>query len=228
MGGLSKYNNSTFHNFNANDSLLDLNVFSVAIDPSGHKWVGTWYGMSRYNSSDSWVANYRMHNGLYNSFIRDIDADTQGNIWIGMFADYNQDGGITSFNGTSWKSYTVSDGLVNAQVIRMAIDKQNNLWIATGGGVSKLTIYQGINDYYAENSFEVYPNPAKDHINIIYSETVDRDEQFLEIFNSLGQKIYVQSIVSEQGSISVPLNNLENGVYFVKINNYTRKILVNK
>jgi ligand-binding sensor domain-containing protein len=228
MGGLVKYNNSVFRTFTASspDSLLDNNVFAVACDLNDKKWVGTWYGMSLYNSTDNWVANYRNYNGLFNNFIRDIDADTKGNIWIGMFADYNQEGGISWFDGSNWTSYTVSDGLVNAQVIRMAVDKQDNLWIATGEGVSKLTIYAGIENYTNNNSFTVYPNPASDIINI--NTIYNFKEHTIELYNNLGQKVYQNNLEAGQNSIQIPLNNISNGVYIVKYNNTSKKILVNK
>jgi ligand-binding sensor domain-containing protein len=191
MKGIMKYNNTTFDSITkaTADSLLDDNVFTIAIDTNGNKWIGTWYGMSEFNNAESWVANFRTVNGLYNDFVRDIGFDSKGKMWIGLYADYNLDGGITRYNGSTWTSYTETDGLIDAQVIRMAIDKQDNLWVATGGGVSKVTDLSGINSYEQNNSFKVYPNPTKDFVNINLIGLKDKSSQKLYVFNTLGQKV---------------------------------------
>ncbi len=230
MKGIMKYNNTIFDSISkaTADSLLDDNVFSIAIDTNGNKWIGTWYGMSEFNNSGNWVANFRTVNGLYNNFVRDIDIDSKGKIWIGLYADYNLDGGITRYNGSTWSSYTEADGLVDAQVIRMAIDKQDNLWIATGGGVSKLTDLSGIQSYQQNSTFNVYPNPTKDFVNINLSGLNDKSSQNLSVFNALGQKVAEYTIPENTDSYSVSMKGLVNGLYFIKIKDISRLIEVNK
>lgn len=228
MGGMSKYDNTTFTNFTTNDSLMDMNVFAIACDSGGNKWVGTWYGMSKFDNSDNWVANYRSYNGLFNEFIRDIDADAKGNVWIGMFADYNQEGAITRLNGNDWTTYTVNDGLVNKQIIRMAVDKQCNLWIATGGGVSKLTIYSGINEYKDLGYITTYPNPASDKITVKFNDNSPGNGQLIELYNCIGQKIYGVEVSQNISEITIPLNNCKNGIYYIKYNEYMKKIIICK
>lgn len=139
----------TFTNFSVlstGGNLLDNNIQAIAIDQSGNKWIGTNYGVSVFNSSDLWLFNDTSVDELQtdNDFIRDIDVDSHGNVWIGNFVSYMFKGSITKFDGTTWTTYaydTLSGGwpvgLVNPNIYRMAVDQDDNLWVATGGGISK-------------------------------------------------------------------------------------------
>jgi ligand-binding sensor domain-containing protein len=230
MKGIMKYNNTTFDSIlkiNA-DSLLDDNVFAIALDTNGNKWIGTWYGMSEFNNSGSWVANFRTGNGLYNNFVRDIDIDSKGKMWIGLYADYNLDGGITRYNGNTWTSYTETDGLADAQVVRMAIDKHDNLWVATGGGVSKVTDLSNIQSYEKNSTFYVYPNPTKDFVNINLTGLKDKSSQKLSVFNTLGQKVAEYLVPENTDIYSVSMKNLVNGLYFIKFQGTTSIFEVKK
>lgn len=226
MGGVSKFNGTTFTNISktTTDSLLDDNTFAIAFDNNNNCFIGTFYGISELNSSGLWANNYRMADGLYNEFVRDIKKDLQGNIWIGMFADYNFDGGISRFDGTNWYSYSVSDGLVNTQVTAIAIDKQNKPWISTGGGVSKFNGNVGVKTYSPAALVNVYPNPAKNTIN------VDGDNQSYEmqILDAQGRLMIAKSLLPNKNQIS--LENFTSGIYYMHLSNnknsITRKIVV--
>ena len=58
--------------------------------------------------------------------------------------------------------------------------------------------------------FTIYPNPAKDHINIL----TNASKYEYQIINSIGQ--VVLSGVSN-GSNQVSLSDIENGMYFLKV-----------
>jgi|SRR5579863_27303 len=46
-GGLSIYDGEEWTTFTALDGLLDNNIFSIAFDPQGNAWLGTWKGLSK-------------------------------------------------------------------------------------------------------------------------------------------------------------------------------------
>lgn len=227
MGGVSKYNGTTFANYSKSttDSLLDDNTFAIAFDNNNNRLIGTFYGISKINSSDIWTNNYRMADGLYNDFVRDIKRDHDGNFWIGVFADYNFDGGISHFDGTSWYSYSVPQGLVNTQVTAIAIDKQNKPWVSTGGGISKFNGNVGIETNISAASVEVYPNPAKDVISIIV-----KDQQYdMNIVDLQGKTVMSSVLSSSDNQINVSI--LGAGVYFIHLSNsknsITKKLIIN-
>jgi uncharacterized protein (TIGR02145 family) len=81
------------------------------------------------------------------------------------------------------------------------------------------------------NSFNIYPNPAKDYININISNLTDINGWSYKILNTLGQEV-INGEISQQQNI-VQLNNIKvQGIYFVKIydssNNLmdTKKIII--
>ena len=67
----------------------------------------------------------------------------------------------------------------------------------------------GVNDIQNENSIKVYPNPAKDVLNISVANASK-----LEIINVTGQ--IVESTIVE-GQTSIDVSRLNRGVYFVKV-----------
>jgi hypothetical protein len=73
----------------------------------------------------------------------------------------------------------------------------------------------------SENSFFVYPNPAKNYFAI--KGEIGKQYQ-VEVINSIGQKVAEnsftgQTIISSQG--------WANGIYFVRCNNFTKKLVIN-
>ena len=205
------------------DSLLDNNVFAIAADEDGQKWIGTWYGITLLDNTNNWVKNIRFTDGLYNNFVRDIKVDTNNNIWVGMFADYNLDGGISGFDGTNWYSYSLAQGLVDMQVIRIAIDKSNDVWIATGNGISMLHANElGIINTPSEQSFSVFPNPTSEIINI---DAPGINLKNISLFNAVGQKVL------NTNRRSLDVSKIHDGIYFLNIQTDTerciKKIIIN-
>ncbi|MDC4203360.1 MAG: hypothetical protein MPW14_03895 [Candidatus Manganitrophus sp.] len=47
--GVSRFDGKSFKNFNTMSGLLGDYVYSIAIDPDGNKWFGTFGGVSRYS-----------------------------------------------------------------------------------------------------------------------------------------------------------------------------------
>lgn len=78
----------------------------------------------------------------------------------------------------------------------------------------KNALFTGLNDNYLDNlGLQIYPTPVKDKLHLEY----DQSDLKLEITNSLGQTIYSPSEPLTEKEID--LSFLNNGVYFVKIQN---------
>jgi len=229
--GISKYNGSTFTTIDQStvDSLPDNVIYSIAIDAANNKWVGTQYGLTKLNSSNSWVANYRKSNGLYNNFVRDITIDLQGKYWLGLYTDYNNDGGITRFDGTNWVSEQVDypDSVSADQIFRLAVDKNNDVWVALDYGIIKIDHLSGINENKEAATFSVFPNPASDYINVSYNGQGTMNDQFIEIYNCF-QKVKDIYISDNSNKVSIPIKDLVNGLYFVKFRNSISKIIISR
>jgi hypothetical protein len=66
---------------------------------------------------------------------------------------------------------------------------------------------------YSSQSISVYPNPAKGIV------TVNSPDQIkaVEIYNILGERIFVSKNLSEQKSMEIDLSGIEEGIYYAKI-----------
>jgi len=71
-------------------------------------------------------------------------------------------------------------------------------------------------DVYNSNEFTVYPNPFNNEFKIV-SNGVGYDNLTIEIFNSLGQKVFSNNYLGFNKTITIPNIEIAKGVYFVKI-----------
>jgi len=148
LGGLAKFDGSSWTVYNTSNGLPNDWVLAIAID-GGNKWIGTGGGLAKFDGS-SWTV-YNTSNGLPNNNVRAIAIDGAGNKWIGTY------GGLAKFDGSSWTVYNTSNGLPNNIVNAIAIDGEGNKWIGTdGGGVAKFdgsswTVYNTSNSGLPSN-----------------------------------------------------------------------------
>lgn len=70
--------------------------------------------------------------------------------------------------------------------------------------------------------FSLFPNPVNDELLVQLDELNATNVQ-LQIFNSVGQKVFVQEIQSAQTELN--LSSLEKGIYFISIGNEKQQII---
>jgi hypothetical protein len=75
-----------------------------------------------------------------------------------------------------------------------------------------VSCYVGIEELISESSINVYPNPAKDFINITSTENINK----VTVVNFAGQKVFEKKI-TEKTSIILNTASYETGVYIIKI-----------
>ena len=69
---------------------------------------------------------------MADDFVQAISSDKSGNIYFGT------KNGLSVFDGTKWKTYTVSDGLPGNNILTLAVDRNDCIWIGTDNGVTCL------------------------------------------------------------------------------------------
>ncbi|MDQ3261767.1 MAG: regulator, partial [Pseudomonadota bacterium] len=86
-------------------------------------------------------ANQKKEMGLqgvdvaYNpNYIVSLVVDRNGVVWAGTWG-----GGLSRFDGATWKTYTVQDGLPGNHVFMLHLDAKGALWIGTNNGLAKRT-----------------------------------------------------------------------------------------
>lgn len=113
----------------------------------------------------------------------------------------------------TFSSYTLTDSLIQYQYHRGV--SLHTECITTNIEQSQLS----------ENHFTISPNPATDQF--VVESLVIRENTVLEIFNTLGEKIY-SAVYS--GPLTVDCEHFPRGIYFVLISNYenqlTQKLIV--
>ncbi|MEO8149385.1 MAG: T9SS type A sorting domain-containing protein [Bacteroidia bacterium] len=78
--------------------------------------------------------------------------------------------------------------------------------------------FAGIDNIHADFNFYLSPNPADEFLNLlIHSKTLSVFK--LEIVNTVGQKLFEKNyqLVSTAFQTSIKINQLQSGVYFVKV-----------
>ena len=119
--------------FTRRDGLASEQVFALAVDAQGYKWVGTGAGgASRYRENGgagSFKTYFPMH-GLADYRVFSIAQDARGAVWMGTLA------GASRLDRASGKFATYAKELVNDWVYGIAVDAKGQVWFATEGGVS--------------------------------------------------------------------------------------------
>jgi len=131
QGGVVRWDRTsgTYAKYTTADGLADNWVNAIAIDGAGHKWFGTYSGVSEFDDS-TWTT-YTATHGLAHNWVYAIAIDGAGHKWFGTR------GGVSEFDGSTWTTYTTADGLPDNQVWAIAIDEEEHKWFGTGRGVSE-------------------------------------------------------------------------------------------
>ncbi|PRZ00549.1 signal transduction histidine kinase [Marinilabilia salmonicolor] len=69
----------------AEDALSNGSVSEIIKDSSGYVWIGTYYGLNRYNGYEAvpYYHNSGKPNSLPNNFITSLFLDSKGTLWVG-------------------------------------------------------------------------------------------------------------------------------------------------
>ena len=111
------------------DGLASEQVFALAVDSQGYKWIGTSAGgVSRYR--DGTFKTYFPMHGLADYRVFSVAQDARGALWMGTLA------GASRLDRASGKFATYAKELVNEWVYGIAVDAKGQVWFATEGGIS--------------------------------------------------------------------------------------------
>jgi len=87
--------------------------------------------------------------------------------------------------------------------------------IDNDGSVSYSTVQSAVISDENNSSFEVYPNPANDHVNVIINAT-DKNETMILLYNQSGQKI-VEALIDQD--LRLDVSKLTAGMYHLVLQN---------
>jgi hypothetical protein len=119
----------------ANSNLPDDQVRAIAFDSSGNRWIGTAWGLAKFDSLSLWTVYNPANSDLPDYFIWSIAVDGNDNKWIGTWGDRPNDGvpgGLTQFDDSLWTVYTPANSpLPHRWVLTTTVDGSGNKWIAS-------------------------------------------------------------------------------------------------
>lgn len=114
-------------------------VFSLLIDPRGHKWVGTWGGgVSRFDGT-RWT-NFTTHDGLAGNVVYAIAQDPSGRLWFGT------NHGLSTYDGRTWSTVPASQRYTQGDVYAVAVDSDRSVWMGYKGGVARVDAVKAMSD----------------------------------------------------------------------------------
>ena len=85
-------------------------------------------GFARWHAEEG-LTWYGVEDGLIDNHVNDLLVDRQGNLWIATL------GGISCFDGRSFRSFTTKDGLPSNRIHCLLEDARGHLWFGTDRGV---------------------------------------------------------------------------------------------
>ncbi|MFQ5579367.1 MAG: two-component regulator propeller domain-containing protein [Nitrospiria bacterium] len=153
-----------FFTYTMDDGLVDKWVYTVEREPSGILWFGTEGGINRFDGK-SWQGwthkdglgatitssrptpptddsyneeeDHHLQAGRENqnhnpNYVISSAIDKAGILWFGTWG-----GGLSRFDGKTFKNYTTNEGLPGNIINAIEIDKNGVMWIGTNKGVSR-------------------------------------------------------------------------------------------
>jgi signal transduction histidine kinase/ligand-binding sensor domain-containing protein len=156
--GLSRIDpkNHKCRNYTAEKDGLGANlVWSVFVSKNGTVWIGTNYGVSKYNPIQDRFETIR------------YCLAGKDTIWLGLSAVFFEDASQTLWIGTenglfrrgtdgSLTAYTKEDGLPSNEISGIREDREKNIWISTSNGLSEFhPADKTFTNFSAENGLPV-------------------------------------------------------------------------
>jgi len=145
---------------------------------------------------------------------------------------YTDANGNFRFKGLAIQKYkifmdkpTINNALAPKLLLTSALpDLSNLLFVLYPDYLEQVNTTTGINQTIANNGeFKIYPNPASGEVNIILPNT---GESKIDIHDMLGHSVFSNLYNADNGMISINIQNLPKGIYFISItqNNVQQKV----
>ncbi|MBK8702434.1 MAG: fibronectin type III domain-containing protein [Saprospiraceae bacterium] len=215
---------------------------------------GGWGGIMFRENNAGGSKKIALRSQLTSTVVRDLRASTNGAAqqqqfprpntpqWLRLTRTGNVFLGETSVDGVNW-DFTFSTTMILPSCIEVGLFAQSiNVNTTTTAVFSNIMgvaltppvipLVQGNNDTEVESiGFSLFPNPAKDEVNIKLPSYIGKQVQIV-VYNNVGQAVIVRDIDEVQDAIErLPLTELANGVYFVTVRSegmpmQTQKLIV--
>ena len=128
MGRLVCFDGEHFHCFGGEQGLPPSTWAVAQASTGGPLWVGGMGALGRFDGQ-----TYEKVDGEIDGYVRRIQSDHQGRIWVCTNKD-----GVLCYEGTQRQRFTHQNGLPYPFVDAVQVDRDGQIWFATwGGGVGR-------------------------------------------------------------------------------------------
>ncbi len=122
---------------------------------------------------------------------------------------------------SDWRQETIDISQIKNKKVILKFESTNN--VGSNIFIDNVYIYAGSNVYIptieANTKIKVYPNPFNSIVNIEFKD-INANNTEIGVYDMLGKEIKHVSIANQkEGNISIDLQNILSGVYFVKFSN---------
>jgi len=127
-GGLARYLDGKWDNWSHPDGL------GAAYDmvKEDNQFDNDPAELSSHHARQKVEMNLQDVDTAYNpNYIVSLEIDQEGIVWVGTWG-----AGLASFDGETFKNYTVKDGLPANHIFMLHLDQHGKLWIGTSGGLA--------------------------------------------------------------------------------------------
>ncbi|WP_277134800.1 hybrid sensor histidine kinase/response regulator transcription factor [Bacteroides congonensis] len=159
----------TYRKTDSPRSLIDNSVFSICRTATGDIYLGTLFGLLRYNKQSDDFDRIPELNGR---FVYDIKEDSGGNLWLATYAN-----GAYCYNVSEkkWKNYLHDENnpksLPYDKVVSIFEDSHRQVWLTTQGGGFCL-FHPETETFTSYNLADGLPN------DVVYQIVEDKDGLF--------------------------------------------------
>ena len=112
-------------------------------------WIGTSNGLLRFDTSGKEnIKVFDNTNALLSNGIFSVTIDKNEFLWVGTYG-----GGLSRFDGETWKNFNTPNGLNDAFIYDIQIEKEN-IWLATWSGVNFSNLKTNPKNYWKSYTVE--------------------------------------------------------------------------
>lgn len=219
-----------------------LNSYTNTVTYAGGEQSGRNIGISAQSSNDiKMINNISVIDTDWNGFALSAGGTTNLQVLDNMIFGYNgtvnQDNDITSVDVNTTIAnpmFVDADSFdFNLQSTSLAIGIANTTYAPTDDffgfardanpdlGAIEYGAALSINDFVS-TEFKVFPNPSSNYVNISGNKAINS----IDLYSVLGQKIKLnRTFQLNKNTHKIELNNLDNGLYLLKINDRIIKLI---